>query len=154
MSKIKLVLLDIDGVLTDGTKMYDLDFKVIGKSFHDHDFAAIKKFRSAGIKVIFISGDDRVNLEMAENRGVDFILADKKEDKWKFILKGYQCKPDEVAFVGDSMYDIGLLKKVGHAFCPSDAMAEVKKVAYPLGAKSGRGVVLSLYQYLERFNAI
>lgn len=154
MKKIKLVLLDIDGVLTDGTKMYDLNFKIIGKSFHDHDFAAIKKFKSAGIKVVFVSGDDRVNLEMAENRGVDFIHAHKKEDRWKFILKGYQCDPDEVVFVGDSMYDIGLLKKVGHAFCPSDAMTEVKKVAYPLNAKSGRGVVLALYEYLERFNAI
>ena len=54
---LKLLILDIDGILTDGTKVYDVEHKPIYKRFMCKDFTAIKRFSAAGIKVIMISGD-------------------------------------------------------------------------------------------------
>ncbi len=53
----RLLILDVDGVLTDGTKVYDKDHNVLSKRFMCKDFSAIKRFIAAGIKVVMISGD-------------------------------------------------------------------------------------------------
>ena len=58
-SKIKLLILDIDGVLTDGTKVYDREHNPIHKTFRCKDFTAIKRFIAAGVKVIMPSGAQR-----------------------------------------------------------------------------------------------
>ena len=55
---LKLLILDIDGVLTDGTKVYDVDHKPVYKKFMCKDITAIKRFIAAGVKVIMISGDN------------------------------------------------------------------------------------------------
>ena len=62
---IKLLILDIDGVLTDGTKTYDKDHNVLSKRFMCKDFTAIKKFIAANIDVVLISGD-KWNEKMAK----------------------------------------------------------------------------------------
>ena len=72
--KIKLLILDIDGVLTDGTKIYDINHKTIYKKFQDKDFTAIKRLKAAGIKVIFLSGDNW-NKGLAKKRVIDFYLS-------------------------------------------------------------------------------
>ena len=63
---LKLLILDIDGVLTDGTKDYDVDHKPVYKKFMCKDFTAIKRFMAAGVKVIMISGDN-YNKTILEN---------------------------------------------------------------------------------------
>ena len=53
----KLLILDVDGVLTTGLKTYDINGKVVSKTFGDRDFTAIKEFICAGVTTIFLSGD-------------------------------------------------------------------------------------------------
>ena len=67
---IELVILDIDGVLTDGKKYYDKTGMPFAKTYCDKDFTAIKRFRGAGVSVCFLSGDENVNKEMAKNRNI------------------------------------------------------------------------------------
>ena len=76
---LKLLILDIDGILTDGTKVYDIEHKPIYKRFMCKDFTAIKRFSAAGIKVIMISGDNW-NRTMAEKRNIDFYCTREKGD--------------------------------------------------------------------------
>jgi 3-deoxy-D-manno-octulosonate 8-phosphate phosphatase (KDO 8-P phosphatase) len=142
--------------MTDGTKTYDLHGNVVAKTFHDHDFSAIKKFVSDGIGVIFLSKDDRVNRKMAEKRGIPFLHVQQHEDKSEYLKKlceEYSCEPSEVAYIGDDVHDIKLLKSVGRPFCPRDAINEVKDLCIAsrfgrvLPKKSGRGVVKCLYYY-------
>ena len=69
---IKLLILDIDGVMTDGTKLYGLDGLTMGKRYCDRDFTAIKQFKASGVQVCFLSGDDKVNEQMAKTRKTDY----------------------------------------------------------------------------------
>ena len=66
--KVELVILDIDGVMTDGRKYYGVDGVPFAKTYCDKDFTAIKRIRGAGVPVCFVSGDENVNKAMAENR--------------------------------------------------------------------------------------
>ena len=70
---IKLLILDVDGVLTDGKKYYNRDGKVEMKTFCDKDWTAIKRFRALGINVIFLTGDP-FNENIAYHRNIHCIV--------------------------------------------------------------------------------
>jgi 3-deoxy-D-manno-octulosonate 8-phosphate phosphatase (KDO 8-P phosphatase) len=148
---IKLLILDIDGVMTDGTKLYGLDGLTIGKRYCDRDFTSIKQFKSAGVHVCFLSGDNKVNEEMAKNRKTDFYYSRGKE-KLDFLPefeKIYNCFIDEMAYVGDDIFDIPIMKKVGYSYCPSDVPQVVKDASsWVLSRKCGDNVVADLYEKL------
>jgi len=152
---IKLLILDIDGVLTNGTKMYDKNHNVIGKSFMCKDFTAIKRFIAAGIKVILLSGDN-FNRTMAEKRNLEFYCtrdSDLNLDKSVFIdkfIKQYNLKEEEIAFVGDDYFDLSMFERLKHVYCPSDSPSIIKQYAeYVLKNKGGEGVIVELYDYFE-----
>ena len=146
-----LLILDIDGVMTSGGKYYDNDSAVIMKKYNDRDFTAIKRFKMEGIKVCFLSGDARVNESMAKARNIDFYLSKtwvEGSNKEAFIpkfVKTYDVKPPQMAYVGDDFYDIGIMNKVGYAYCPSNSPRCVKDISTVLDVKAGDGVVARLY---------
>ena len=120
---MKLLILDIDGVLTDGKKYYGLDGMPFAKTYCDKDFTAIKMLKASGMKICFLSGDNRINEPMAKNRNIDFYYArgkDKSEFIPEFELK-YGVNASEMGYVGDDLFDIGIMEEVGYKFCPSDA---------------------------------
>lgn len=142
-----LLILDIDGVLTDGTKMYDRDGRVFGKRYCDLDFTAIKRFMAAGIKVCFLSGDKTVNEQMAASRGIDFFHNAPGEDKVDYLMvikERYRAK--KVAYIGDDYYDLGIMNNVDFPFCPKNSFITTANV---INVKSGDGVVAGLYSMYE-----
>lgn len=149
--RFDLLVIDIDGVMTDG-KIYDRDGKVVGKSFCDLDFTAIKRFKSAGVKVCFLSGD-KWNASMAESRKVDFHNNVPGIDKVEFIPKleeVYGTTRSRIAYIGDDYYDIGIMSHVGLSFCPASSPAIVKRAATTvLPVSAGKGVIASLYDFVE-----
>ena len=154
---VKLLILDVDGVLTDGTKLYSEDGFGKMKSFCDKDFTAIKRIKAAGVKVCFLSGDQNVNKSIATNRNIDFYLArgkNKKEFLQKFC-KIYDCSPDEISFVGDDLFDVDLLKSIKYSFCPKDSCEEAKNSCmHVLSNKGGDNLIMELYEYLISNNLI
>lgn len=148
---IKLLILDIDGVMTDGTKVYGLDGLTMAKRYCDRDFTAIKAFKAAGVKVCFLSGDDKVNQEMAKNRKTDFYYA-RGKDKSDFIVdfeKTYDCSRQEMAYVGDDIFDIPIMKAVGYSYCPKNVTEWVKEAAdWVIKKKSGDNVISALHEFL------
>lgn len=127
---IKLVILDVDGVMTDGRKYYDHTGMPIMKTYCDKDFTAIKRLKGAGVKVCILSGDDFVNMAMAKNRNIDFYSA-RGKDKADFIpafIETYQANPSEMVYVGDDLFDKSVMEAVGHAFCPADSCADIRAV--------------------------
>jgi hypothetical protein len=151
---IKLIILDVDGVLTDGTKYYDHDGKVVLKLFCDKDWTAIKRFRAIGIPVVFITGDPyneiilkNRNLPVVVNRGEGF-----HKDKVNYlteILDDYNCLAEEVLYLGDDLFDVNIMKSVGHPYCLLDSPIIVKQNSNTLYCKAGENVIMQLFDQLE-----
>lgn len=155
LGKIKLLILDIDGVLTDGTKVYNEKHEVMSKRFLCKDFTAIKRMVASGIKVIMLSGDN-FNRTMAEKRNIDFFCTRDKNlslDKSLFIdefNQRYGVSVDEMAFIGDDYFDLSMFKKITYTFCPSDSPKIIKDSSlYILKSKGGEGTIVELYDFLE-----
>ena len=155
-----LLILDIDGVLTDGKKYYDSSGRAVLKTFCDRDFTAIKKFKAAGWDVVFLSGDPNINEAMAKNRNIPF-YCNRRDGKMinkvmflKELCETYGTNPCYTAYVGDDIFDIDLLKAVEWPFCPANADPDVKRVAVNLNSKSGECCVAEVYEFLHRINQV
>jgi len=149
--KIKLAILDIDGIMTDGKKTYDLNGNVVSKTYCDKDFTAIKRLRASGTKVCFLSGCDKVNKAMAVNRNIDFYYA-RGEDKANFIshfCQVYDCSTDEMLYIGDDLFDLNILKAVGHPYCPKDSPKIIQQNSFVLDRNAGENLIAFLYDHLK-----
>lgn len=146
-----LLVIDIDGVMTDGRKSYDFAGRVVGKSYCDLDFTAIKRFKAAGIKVCFLSGDKNVNQAMAETRKVDFFHNPPGTDKIDFLpMLSQQYSTNRIAYVGDDYYDIAMMSAVNMSFCPQTSPMVVKRTAkFVVPVDAGHGVLAGIYDMLE-----
>jgi YrbI family 3-deoxy-D-manno-octulosonate 8-phosphate phosphatase len=144
-----LLILDVDGVLTDGTKIYDHEHRVAFKTFNDKDFTAIKRFQTQGVSVVLLSGDKSVNEGMATLRQIPFYfskLPNGNIDKSVFLetlKEKYSART--VAYVGDDYYDQTIIDKVDYAFCPSDAISDIQKKCTVLTKEGGKGVIAELF---------
>lgn len=149
---IELVILDIDGILTDGKKYYNLEGMPFAKTYCDKDFTAIKRMRASGTKVCFLSGDPKVNQKMAQNRNIDFYNARglDKGDFVKMFTEIYKVEPENMLYLGDDLFDISIMKKVGYPYCPQDAPDSVKEVCDVLVGKGGDNLVCKLVDFLLR----
>lgn len=148
----ELLVIDIDGVMSDG-KVYGLDGKVIGKSFCDLDFTAIKRFKAAGIQVCFLSGDRTINEAMAATRKVDFhhnVAGVDKVERLPDLEKAYNVNRSRICYVGDDIYDVGIMSHVGTSYCPASSPSLVRKAASSvLDVLPGKGVIATLFDHLE-----
>lgn len=147
LSKIKLLALDVDGVLTDGSLTFTEDGKEL-KTFNAKDGQGIVCLNNAGFITVIITArkngtvEHRAkNLKFTElHQGVKFKLPVLEE-----ILKKYNLTFENVAYMGDDLPDICILEKVGLPCCPNDAVAEVKKVCkFKSKYNGGRGAVREL----------
>ena len=153
LMKIELIILDIDGIMTDGKKYYGLDGIPFAKTYCDKDFTAIKRMRGAGLSVCFLSGDERVNKAMAKNRNIDFYSA-RGIDKAEFVKifeENYGVKREKMLYIGDDLFDLSIMKIVGHAFCPKDSPNILKEYCgnnNVIPRKGGENVVAKLLDIL------
>jgi 3-deoxy-D-manno-octulosonate 8-phosphate phosphatase (KDO 8-P phosphatase) len=131
-AKIRLLCTDIDGVLTTGALHYGTE-PGHTKAFHVRDGAAIKWLQRAGIPVAFISGlDAAATRNRAQDLGVEDCFAGHldKQPVLDQLCAKYGLTYDQVAHLGDDLPDLPLLKRVGLACCPSDAVDEVKSACH------------------------
>tara|TARA_Y100000310_G_C20514352_1_gene730442 strand:+ start:60 stop:587 length:528 start_codon:yes stop_codon:yes gene_type:complete len=166
MKNMKVLALDVDGVMTNGTKLYDSDYTTIAKQYNDKDFTAIKLFDKLGVYVCFISSDKNINEKMARKRGVDFYysrMEDSSINKVKFIdvlqEKGqhkYHGPNCEIYYAGDDFYDLDIMMNIpkNNRICPNDAPEYVKRMcSIVCDTNGGNGVVSEiLTRYLEATN--
>ena len=151
---IKLVVLDVDGVLTDGKKYYNREGDVVMKTFCDKDWTAIKRLRAMNIDVVFLTGDP-FNESIARNRNIPCIVNrrdGKHTDKSYYIediAKKYNVGLDEIVYAGDDIFDIEIMKKLKHAYCPMNSELTVQSYADPIDANSGENFVMTLLDQLQ-----
>ena len=138
-ARIRLVLFDVDGVMTDGGLYYGAEGEVL-KRFHVHDGHGVKLLRSAGILVAAISG--RRSL-MTERRltelGFDAIEQgdDGKLAVAEKLMQRFACTWTEVAAMGDDVPDLPLLRNAAIAVAPANAVATVRDVVHWVTAEAG-----------------
>lgn len=155
MIDIKLVIFDIDGVLTDGKAVYDDMGKVISKTYNQKDITALRRFKNElNINAILFSGSLDINPAFAKRRKFDFFhvnikKGENKNQKLNDICFTYNTPSSQVAFVGDDIQDLEIMKNVGFAFCPQDAIAEIKNVSCILPVNGGDGVAAHLFEYVS-----
>jgi len=143
-SRIKLLILDVDGVMTDGSIILDNKGNET-KRFHVRDGHGIKMLQRVGITVAIITGRRSKVVEVrAKELGIKEIHQKifKKSAVYEKLLKKYKCKDENVAFMGDDIVDQELLKKAGLSAAPCDADEVAKKFADMVTKKGGgRGAV-------------
>jgi 3-deoxy-D-manno-octulosonate 8-phosphate phosphatase (KDO 8-P phosphatase) len=131
-AQIKLLLMDCDGVLTDG-RITLLEVGDEQKSFHVRDGHGIVLMHRAGLRTGIISGRSSKLVERrAKELGIEFVRQgtwNKLED-FEEILSEAGVPPSETAFVGDDVTDIPLMLRVGFAAAVADAVLEVKQAAH------------------------
>jgi 3-deoxy-D-manno-octulosonate 8-phosphate phosphatase (KDO 8-P phosphatase) len=143
-SNIKLLLLDVDGVLTDGSIIYSDSGEQI-KSFNTQDGLGLKLLMESGIRVGIVTGRSSKALHhRCNNLGIDLIF-DNVKDKasvLETILSQTQIAATDMAFMGDDLIDIPIMRKVGLAICVPDAPHELKQCAHIVtNRKGGHGAV-------------
>lgn len=148
---IKLLLLDVDGVLTDGSIIYTPDGQEI-KAFNTRDGLGLRLAQKAGIQVGLITArTSEVVKRRAENLGISMVFqgAGKKLEVFRRILVEQELAPAQVAFVGDDWLDLPVLTRVGLAVAVADGAEEVRAMAhYVTEMPGGRGAVREVCELL------
>lgn len=155
MKKIKLLLTDVDGCLTDGSVYYGPNHEKI-KKFNMQDGMALKLLRENNILTGIISADNSEATRFrAEDLKFDFICINIKDKLAKFeeILKANNIQKDEVAYMGDDIQDLCILNQVKVSVAPNNAVDEVKKVVSHITQKSGgNGAFREYAEYIIKLN--
>jgi 3-deoxy-D-manno-octulosonate 8-phosphate phosphatase (KDO 8-P phosphatase) len=141
---IRLLLLDVDGVLTDGRIIYDADGRE-SKTFHIHDGFGINQLRASGCLVGFLSGRASAAVERRAKELDVSIVHQGVNDKlpvYEQILADHRLSDDEVAYVGDDLPDLPVLGRVGLAIAVASAPLQVRRaVHWVTGHAGGAGAV-------------
>ncbi len=149
--KIKLVLLDVDGVLTDGRIIYDSRGRD-SKFFDVHDGLGVYLLKKAGIPTILITAKSSKTIGLrARDMKVEAVFADifPKSSILGEVLKKYKVNLEEVCFIGDDLVDLCMLKRVGFPVAVNNACEEIKKAAsYVTLKRGGRGAVREVIEII------
>jgi len=140
--KIKLVITDVDGVLTDGGIYYSAKGEEFRK-FNAIDGMAVELLRKQGIKTVFMTKE---NSQIAKQRGKKvkadavFVNIISKEKLLSKICYKFRVNPEEVAYIGDDINDAKIMKLVGFSATPVNGLYQIKKIAdYICKSRGGDG---------------
>ncbi|MCF6268116.1 MAG: HAD hydrolase family protein [Melioribacteraceae bacterium] len=143
LTKIKLVITDVDGVLTDGGLYYTQEGLVM-KKFNVKDGIGTRRLKEFGFECGIISTDSLELIEVRNRRlKMDFVITDiwNKLEKLKEICKEKNLELENVAYIGDDINDLEIINGVGFSAAPSDAVSLIlDSVDYVCKRKGGDGV--------------
>jgi len=129
--KLKLLILDVDGVLTDGKLFFDNQGNEY-KSFHARDGHGIKLLRQTGVEVAVISGRKSNSVELRmKNLGIEHVYQGHENKRAAFneVIEKIRITPEQAAHVGDDLLDLPIMIRVGLSIAVSDANFAVKQRA-------------------------
>ena len=151
LSRIKLLLLDVDGVMTDGRIIY-LNDGGEAKAFDVKDGHGLKLVQRAGIQVGIITGrQSDIVARRAAELGIELVYQGVKDKMQPFqeILGNLGLEASEVAYVGDDLVDLPVMQQVGFSATVADAVDDIKQYADLVTSRpGGRGAVREVCDYL------
>lgn len=147
MNEIKIVIIDVDGVLTDGMILLDANGNE-SKAFNVQDGTGITYLHRAGIKTAIISGRDS---KVVEHRAKELCIEDvylgihNKIEAYENILEKHKIKDSETCYIGDDLIDLPILRRAGFSVAVPNATIEVREcVSYITKASGGHGAIREL----------
>lgn len=151
LRKIKLLVLDVDGVLTDAGMYYSARGEEL-KKFNTRDGMGIALIKDVGIPTAIVTGESsEIVQRRAEKLRIEDIYLETKDKSVALdeLLEKYGLTADQVAFIGDDLNDLPVLKRVGLAVTVADGAPANKKLAhYITEKKGGEGAVRELCDLL------
>ena len=151
LAEIKILALDVDGVLTDGTLVINADGSE-SKFFNSLDGHGIKMWQRAGLKVALISGRASTPTERrAEQLKIEYVFQDchYKLPVVEQLLDQIGLLPENMAYIGDDLTDMPVMRYVGFAVAVANAVDEVKECAdYVTTRPGGSGAVREVIEYI------
>jgi 3-deoxy-D-manno-octulosonate 8-phosphate phosphatase (KDO 8-P phosphatase) len=149
--QIKLMILDVDGVLTDGTLIINADGNE-SKCFNSLDGHGLRMWKRAGLKVAFLSGRlSEPTQHRAEQLDIDHCIQNchHKVKAFDGLLKKEKLMPEQTCYIGDDLMDVPVMKKSGFGVAVANAVDEVKQHADFITTKSGgSGAVREIVEYI------
>ena len=153
LKKIKVLIFDVDGVLTDGYLFYDYQGNQI-KRFSVKDGLGIRYLQKAGFSICILSGGkEDVIKNRAKDLNIKHIYCDvkNKKEKVEILREKFKVKKDNILYVGDDLNDLTVRKVVGLLIAPNDASKNLKKFCNAiLKNNGGYGAVRELAERLLR----
>ena len=144
IKKIKILLTDVDGVLTDGGMYYSNKGDVM-KKFHARDGMGISLLKNNGIPTVIVTKEKTMIVKQWAKKMNIKKLYDgvvKKEQVLEKICREFKVKPEEIAFIGDDVNDVKLLEKVGMAAMPNNGVKQLRKICdYRCKSCGGEGAL-------------
>ena len=149
---IKLVVSEVDGIITEHLVAFGEMNTVMFKQFYMKDFEAINLIKKDW-GFAFLSSDANISLSLCKKRNIPFFFAEKsKREVYNQILQRYSLTPDNVLYVGSSYSDINCIQMSGVSMCPEDAVPQVKAmVDHVIPVYSGTGILCYVYEFLSDF---
>ncbi|RKY33032.1 MAG: 3-deoxy-D-manno-octulosonate 8-phosphate phosphatase [Candidatus Omnitrophota bacterium] len=142
--KVRLLILDVDGVLTDGRIIYDSQGRDL-KLFDVHDGLGVYILKKAGIPTVIVTAKGSKAIRpRARDMCISAVFQNisPKSAVLEKILKRFKVKPEEICFIADDLVDLCLIKKVGFKVAVFNASSEIKKACdYVTFKHGGRGAV-------------
>lgn len=149
---VKLIVSEIDGVITDGKRAEDEMGHVVYKSFNAQDFSAVNEIKKK-FKFAFLSDDQHISFNMCRRRNIPFFWGKTPEEKYQKlveILRRYDCKPDDVVYIASKMSDKKCIQLIPKSICPDDAGHYLKEKCFAsFVVKGGEGIMSELLYLLE-----
>lgn len=149
--RVKVVVFDVDGVLTDGRLWYGPDGEAL-KAFHAFDGHGVKMLQQAGLQAALLSGRETAAVgERARELAITHVLqgvADKRR-AFDALLRRLKLARGAAAYMGDDLVDLGVLERCGLACAPHEAPEAVRRVAHCIpSAPAGRGAARELCEFI------
>jgi len=141
--KIKLVIADVDGVLTDGGMFFSQKGEFL-KKFNTRDGMGVELLSRKGIRTVFVSKENSKIVQMrAKKLNISgcYVGVKKKELLLPKICKKFRIKKHEIAYIGDDVNDLKIMNAIGLSITPKDGMEPIKKISdYVCKLNGGEGV--------------
>ena len=142
IKKIKLLLLDVDGVFTNGWLIYDSKGGDL-RCFDSQDGTGVLLLKAMGIHTVLITVKPSKPIKRrAEELGIELYVVMPKEKVLDEILRKYQVTPEKICYVGDDIADLGMMKKIGFPVAVANATPVIKDISsYVTEKQGGSGAV-------------
>jgi len=149
--RVKLVVFDVDGTLTDGLRYYGPDGEEL-KGFHSFDGLALNLLHAARLHTgIITTGEVPTMRARAKEMHIRYVMQQVKDKAKAFasLLRQTRLAPESIAYMGDDLVDLPILRRCGFAAAPVDAPEEVRRVTHFISAsRAGYGAAREVAEFI------